>query len=96
MTGKCQLDICCAEKYGRPCHRQVMTHDISEFSLKFRRLFGKSMIDGLQSGRSHLHDKNGKTKVSENVIDAEILKTSLQCGVLSKKTAFVAGDSFEI
>jgi hypothetical protein len=50
------------------------------------------MIDNLQSGRSHLHDSTGNAKAPQIQIDEQILKTSLQCGVLSRKTAFVAGD----
>lgn len=52
-----------------------------------------SMIEDLQSGRSHLHDDKGNPTVTGNVIQDTILQTSLQTGVLSKRTAFVAGES---
>lgn len=57
------------------------------------RLFGKSMIDGLQTGRSHVHNADGTAKIPDSVVDEEILRVSLETGVLSKKTAFLAGQS---
>ncbi|PRP74889.1 hypothetical protein PROFUN_16098 [Planoprotostelium fungivorum] len=68
---------------------QVTEMKEDEFILT--RLYGQSLIDTLLVGRSHLHRTNGfLIDRSTNVI-RESTDVSLETGVVSRQTAFVAG-----
>ncbi|PRP79868.1 hypothetical protein PROFUN_12480 [Planoprotostelium fungivorum] len=85
-------------KNGKKDFSQKITLDLSTATkpsreeLVLTKLYGRSVIDSLQSGRSYLHLPDGKLADSNSDIAASIEKISLSTGVLSQYTSFIAVD----
>ncbi|PRP82718.1 hypothetical protein PROFUN_09980 [Planoprotostelium fungivorum] len=83
-------------RFGKKDFSQTITIDLNEATtpavedLLITKLYGRSMIDSLQSNRSYLHKVDGSLRQNGYDITSEITKISLSTGVLSQHTAFVA------
>ncbi|PRP85405.1 hypothetical protein PROFUN_06951 [Planoprotostelium fungivorum] len=86
-------------KLGKKNWSQKLTVDLSRVTKRTEenqvliRLYGRSMIDGLQSGRSYLHRLDGSPLVTMEDVNREITEISLSTGIRSHLTALVISEN---